>query len=192
MLCWEVISINKAEIWERKLSLRSKRGRERLTQDGYGSSLLTHWLWVILRKHLVHLHVLLIRRSVSSSVNILFILFIKECVSQSESILFTYLAVYIYQIVPLLCKIPTSWSSIKTLSKNQLLILADQLSDLTISHLQLASQTPATSFCPQNTWNWLSIFRPFIQAVPSATNALPPEFCVVHSSSKSSPLATLP
>lgn len=111
----------------------------------------------------------------SSSVNILFILFIKECVSQSESILSLYLAVYIL-IVPLLCKIPTSWSSIKTLSKNQLLILADQLSDLTISHLQLASQTPATSFCPQNTWNWLSIFRPFIQAVPSATNALPPEF----------------
>ena len=112
-----------------------------------------------------------------------------------------YLAIWlfiIYQIVSLLCKIPTSWSSIKTLSKNQLLILADQLSDLTISHLQLASQTPATSFCPQNTWNWLSIFRPFIQAVPSATNALPPEFCMVHSwwridcSSKSSPLASLP
>ena len=94
MLCWEVTSTNKAEIWERKLSLRSKRGRKRLTQDGYGSSLLTHWLWVILRKHLVHLHILLTRRSVSSSVNILFILFIKECVSQSESILFTYLAVY--------------------------------------------------------------------------------------------------
>lgn len=132
MLCWEGIYKQSRDL--RKKAEFKEQKRERKThEDGYGVAPLTHWA-VRYWKHLVHLHVLLIRRSVSSSVNILFILFIKECVSQSESILFTYLAVYIYQIVPLLCKIPTSWSSIKTLSKNQLLILADQTLTLTISH----------------------------------------------------------
>lgn len=105
----------------------------------------------------------------------------------------------INQIVSLLCRKTSNLSSNNITSKNQFLTLACQLSDLTISHLPLASHTPATVLRSVH-WTLRTGYQ-YLEPLPrlcSAMNVLPPEPSMVHSCcivdcySKSPPLASLP